>query len=206
MPLQSVRYQSSSLGGVPGKSSLTTTSNAAQTCQDGLDQQFIISLAIPVIVAIASIAWLLRPPPEGDDIFADPDTGAVFQAGDGKAPERDRRVRSVSTVCSNVPMFALCRGLIPFCDNAWQLEAALPVTSHQTGASKPGRPLHTATSHRLQIPFIRSCFVVWGEHFLKPRRNVKLDKPPKWTTKPVPLSAGPACKNPGISAATCDAA
>ena len=73
-------------------SRLTRASLCLQTCQDGIDQQFIISLAIPVAVAIASVAWLLRPPPKGEDIFEDPDTGAVFQATPGKAPARDRKV------------------------------------------------------------------------------------------------------------------
>lgn len=46
-------------------------------------------------MAVVSIAWLLRPPPEGENMFEDPDTGAVFQAAEGKTPERDRKVCSM---------------------------------------------------------------------------------------------------------------
>eukprot|EP00892_Ulva_mutabilis_P011490 jgi/Ulvmu1/8713/UM047_0053.1 len=41
--------------------------------------------------AVVSVAWLLRPAPEGEGVFEDPDTGAVFQTPPGKVPERDRR-------------------------------------------------------------------------------------------------------------------
>lgn len=55
-----------------------------------------VVLALPVIVAVASIAYLLRPLPkelkDSGAVFEDPATGAVFEAPDGTVPERDKSV------------------------------------------------------------------------------------------------------------------
>jgi hypothetical protein len=66
-----------------------------QVCQQNADSAFVIALAIPSIVAIFTIAWLLRPPPNDSNgsFFTDPDTGTVFQTVEGVTPERDRLVR-----------------------------------------------------------------------------------------------------------------
>lgn len=53
------------------------------------------SLAVPMLVLAAAVAFLLRPPPPGSidegRLFQDESTGTLFEAAPGSAPERDRR-------------------------------------------------------------------------------------------------------------------
>ncbi|PRW44349.1 thioredoxin-disulfide reductase [Chlorella sorokiniana] len=64
-------------------------------CQREKDMLLEASLAIPVLVLFASVAFLLRPPPQGSidegRLFEDPKTGILFEAPPGAAPERDRK-------------------------------------------------------------------------------------------------------------------
>ncbi|CAD7696818.1 unnamed protein product [Ostreobium quekettii] len=78
-----------------------------QQCQAAMDKAFVVAIGIPLLVAIASIAYLLRPVPkelqEKDEIFEDPTTGFVFQAPEGSAPERDRKGELVFRAISYTP-------------------------------------------------------------------------------------------------------
>lgn len=63
-----------------------------------VDQAFQLAIGIPLVVAVAAIAFLARPPPRGAEaqeqgIFEDDRTGAVFQPaeGTGASPERDSK-------------------------------------------------------------------------------------------------------------------
>lgn len=59
-------------------SSVTLDHFVLQDCQQGADQLFLLSLAVPVFVLIAFLAWKLRPVPKTEDsnFFEDSDTGA----------------------------------------------------------------------------------------------------------------------------------
>lgn len=66
-----------------------------QVCQDGVDQSFVIAIAIPVIIGSLFIANLWNPPsrePVDEEIFSDPTTGNVFEGPQGSKPERDKQV------------------------------------------------------------------------------------------------------------------
>ncbi|KAI7845690.1 hypothetical protein COHA_000804 [Chlorella ohadii] len=64
-------------------------------CQREKDLLLEASLALPILVLVASVAFLLRPPPQGSidegRLFEDPKTGILFEAPPGAAPERDRK-------------------------------------------------------------------------------------------------------------------
>eukprot|EP00198_Chlamydomonas_reinhardtii_P011867 XP_001701204.1 predicted protein [Chlamydomonas reinhardtii] len=66
----------------------------SQSCQEATDRAFLIALAVPLVVAALSIAYVLRPPPpeltESGRVFEDPATGTRFEAPEGVNPERDK--------------------------------------------------------------------------------------------------------------------
>lgn len=64
-------------------------------CAANADRAFLAALAVPLVAAAAIAAWVLRPPPrklvESGRVFEDPDTGTMFEAPEGVAPEVDGR-------------------------------------------------------------------------------------------------------------------
>ncbi|PSC75309.1 peptidase S9 [Micractinium conductrix] len=64
-------------------------------CGRQKDALLIVSLVVPILAAAAVAAYLLRPPPQSslDEglLFEDQETGTLFEAPPGAAPERDRR-------------------------------------------------------------------------------------------------------------------
>ncbi|KAG2446849.1 hypothetical protein HYH02_008006 [Chlamydomonas schloesseri] len=66
----------------------------SQSCQEATDRAFLIALAVPLVVAALSLAYILRPPPpeltESGRVFEDPATGTRFEAPEGVNPERDK--------------------------------------------------------------------------------------------------------------------
>jgi hypothetical protein len=67
-----------------------------QSCQQNTDTAFVIAILVPIVTAVASIAWIARSPPvesiDDGKVFEDPDTGAIFTSAEGVTPERDRQV------------------------------------------------------------------------------------------------------------------
>ena len=72
----------------------------AQACQQNADATFAVAIAVPVIAAVCAAAWILRAPPRdkvaAGQIFSDPETGNIFDAGADASPERDKKVRCPS--------------------------------------------------------------------------------------------------------------
>ncbi|GIL78527.1 hypothetical protein Vretimale_6122 [Volvox reticuliferus] len=66
----------------------------SQACQEATDRAFLIAMAVPLLVAAAAAAYVLRPPPAdltaSGRIFEDPATGTRFEAPEGVTPERDK--------------------------------------------------------------------------------------------------------------------
>jgi hypothetical protein len=50
-----------------------------QDCQQSVDQLFLVSVAAPILVLVAFLAWKLRPVPqtEGSNFFEDSETGLI---------------------------------------------------------------------------------------------------------------------------------
>ncbi|GMH33601.1 hypothetical protein BSKO_01435 [Bryopsis sp. KO-2023] len=78
-----------------------------QACQGDADRTFLIAIAIPIVVAVVSVAYLLRPLPEDaanrEEIFSDPETGIVFEGPEGTSPERDQKGELVWKAISYTP-------------------------------------------------------------------------------------------------------
>lgn len=78
-----------------------------QACQGDADRAFLVAITIPIVVAVASVAYLLRPLPEDvadrEEIFSDPETGIVFEGPEGTSPERDRKGELVWKAISYTP-------------------------------------------------------------------------------------------------------
>ncbi|GIL78528.1 hypothetical protein Vretifemale_7945 [Volvox reticuliferus] len=70
------------------------TRDHVQACQEATDRAFLIAMAVPLLVAAAAAAYVLRPPPAdltaSGRIFEDPATGTRFEAPEGVTPERDK--------------------------------------------------------------------------------------------------------------------
>jgi hypothetical protein len=66
-----------------------------QSCQQATDRIFLAAIGLPLLglAAATSLTFLRQPDPIGDNdnIFEDPDTGAIFSSADGIQPERDQR-------------------------------------------------------------------------------------------------------------------
>ncbi|KAL4428114.1 hypothetical protein ABPG75_002203 [Micractinium tetrahymenae] len=64
-------------------------------CERQKDMLLVASLAFPLLVLAAAVAYLLRPPPQSSldegSLFEDESTGTIFEAPEGAAPERDRK-------------------------------------------------------------------------------------------------------------------
>ena len=71
---------------------------SVQECQSLVDRTSLVVIGVPLAVAAAWIAYLVRPIPkklmEQEEMFEDPSTGIIFQAAEGQKPERDAKALS----------------------------------------------------------------------------------------------------------------
>jgi len=70
---------------------------ALQECQAEADRAFLLTLTIPMALAVAAAAYVARPPPQelkdSGQIFEDDNTGFVFETSEKELePERDKDV------------------------------------------------------------------------------------------------------------------
>lgn len=68
-----------------------------QECQAEADRAFLLTLTVPLCLAVAAAAYVARPPPQelkdSGQVFEDDKTGFLFEVAEAEAePERDKDV------------------------------------------------------------------------------------------------------------------